>query len=227
MTAIELRERTLHALARQRRVTQRYPDDGDATAVRLALEEQVGATVSHRMAARFLGVSHTALRRWTSGGDLPLVPTVTGRLEVPVDALLDLRERAERARATGRKHALEVVAMQDRRRADALRTDNLTIGSRDAPRSDRRALAFHQALAPGLDHTDVAEARHLLHRWQLSGRIDPRYAERWATILLLPIDDLREVIVADTQTGRDLRQNSPFAGALSEAERRRLIELVG
>jgi hypothetical protein len=38
-----------------------------------------------------------------------------------------------------------------------------------------------------------------------------------------PLAEIREAIAADDQRGRDLRQNSPFAGALSEPERRRIL----
>jgi hypothetical protein len=37
---------------------------------------------------------------------------------------------------------------------------------------------------------------------------------------------VRRIIGEDGQDGHDLRQNSPFAGMLSEAERRRILEQV-
>jgi CRISPR/Cas system-associated endoribonuclease Cas2 len=37
---------------------------------------------------------------------------------------------------------------------------------------------------------------------------------------------VRRIIGEDSQRGRDLRQNSPFAGTLSEAERRRINEEI-
>jgi hypothetical protein len=55
---------------------------------------QLGETVSRRMAGDLLGVSHTALGRWIAAGDLPTVFTPRGRTEIPVNALLDLRERS-------------------------------------------------------------------------------------------------------------------------------------
>lgn len=72
----------------------------------------------------------------------------------------------------------------------------------------------------------VDDARHRLWQWQEEGRIDPRYARRWEEVLGRPVADVRKAIGADTQAGRDLRQNSPFAGTLSEAERRRIVEQI-
>jgi hypothetical protein len=42
----------------------------------------------------------------------------------------------------------------------------------------------------------------------------------------MPIDRIARVISEDTQTGQELRQNSPFTGILSEPERRRVIEIA-
>ena len=39
-------------------------------------------------------------------------------------------------------------------------------------------------------------------------------------------DQIRKVISADDELGRDLRQNSPLAGLLSEPERRKILEAV-
>ena len=41
-----------------------------------------------------------------------------------------------------------------------------------------------------------------------------------------PVPEVAKLISADTAAGRDLRQNSPFAGMLSEAERQRVLEKV-
>ncbi|MBA3437037.1 MAG: hypothetical protein ACR2F4_01795 [Thermoleophilaceae bacterium] len=54
----------------------------------------------------------------------------------------------------------------------------------------------------------------------------PAYAAQWENVLSRPIDRIARVISEDTQTGQDLRQNSPFTGILSEPERRRVIEIA-
>ena len=71
----------------------------------------------------------------------------------------------------------------------------------------------------------VQEARHTLLRWREQGRIDPRYAEQWEQLLDRPIPEIRRALVSEDQGSDDLRQNSPFAGMLSEPERRRTLQL--
>jgi len=43
------------------------------------------------------------------------------------------------------------------------------------------------------------------------------YSE-WSAILSRPVDEICGVLCADTEEGRRLRQNSPFAGVLSPSE---------
>ena len=54
--------------------------------------------------------------------------------------------------------------------------------------------------------------------------IDPRYAEAWEELLEGPLPSLRKVLEDEGEESRDLRQNSPFAGVLSEPERRAVTE---
>jgi hypothetical protein len=72
----------------------------------------------------------------------------------------------------------------------------------------------------------VNEARHVLIRWREQGRIDPRYARRWERLLEKPIPEIRRAITALGSDADDLRQSSPFAGMLSEPERRRILAEV-
>jgi hypothetical protein len=90
-------------------------------------------------------------------------------------------------------------------------------------RARARSLAYHRAVAQRLRKPMVAEARHVLLRWREQGRIDERYADRWEQLLGRPVSEIRRAIVEDSQQADDLRQNSPFAGALSEPERRRIV----
>jgi hypothetical protein len=53
--------------------------------------------------------------------------------------------------------------------------------------------------------------------------MDDRYADQWEELLRRRLTEIRHAITADDQRGRDLRQNSPFAGVLSEPERRRIL----
>lgn len=70
------------------------------------------------------------------------------------------------------------------------------------------------------------EARHVLLRWREQRRIDPSYAERWERVLDQPIGEIRKSLIEESAAGDDLRQNSPFAGLLSEPERRRILSEV-
>jgi hypothetical protein len=59
---IDRKKELFENTVRLRRVG-REPPGKDISAVRAALERQLGETVSRRLAARLLGVSHTALDR--------------------------------------------------------------------------------------------------------------------------------------------------------------------
>jgi hypothetical protein len=201
--------------------------------VREDLEEDLGGTVSRNLAAELLGVSHTALNYWIASGDVPVVLSPSGRKEVPVPALLDLYERVRDERESGRRrlHALEPVMTDARVRAERMRPDLSVaeeLGSADRHRiSELRSLAYHRALAPRLRRPAIDEARRKVNRWEKAGKIDPRHAAAWAEVFELPMDEIRKVISADDARGRDLRQNSPLAGLISEPERRKIIEMVG
>jgi hypothetical protein len=73
----------------------------------------------------------------------------------------------------------------------------------------------------------VEDARHLLWEWRERGAIDERYADEWESVLDKPIPEIRRVLAADEPHADDLRQNSPFAGFLTEPERRRVLQEIG
>lgn len=229
MGLIDRKERFFDGIVRLRRVERRSAPDKDVVAVRTMLEEELGETMSRRLAARLLGVDHKALTRWIDAGDLPLVQTPAGRAEVPVTAVLELYEAVEASRAAGRRtrHHLEPSLSAGRRRAERMRPRELAEGDANGHgRAERRGLAYHRALAKRLRRPMVDDALRLLWQWREQGRIDDRYADMWEEVLKRPIADVRSVIGEDSQRGRDLRQNSPFAGMLSEAERRRINEEI-
>jgi hypothetical protein len=69
----------------------------------------------------------------------------------------------------------------------------------------------------------VDAARHQIWQWQREGRIDDRYANAWLDVLDRPVPEVKRALGADTSMMRDLRQSSPFAGTLTEAERRKIF----
>src|ERR1700742_1359261 len=107
--AAERKRRLFEDVLRLRRAERAAPRLRDIVTVRARLEEELGDTVSQRLAAELVGVSQTGLRRWVDRGDVPLVYAPSGRLEVPLPVVLRLREAvdAERAHGGRRRHLLE------------------------------------------------------------------------------------------------------------------------
>jgi hypothetical protein len=150
-------------------------------------------------------------------------------MEVPVPALLDLHEAVEADRAKGPlRFPLTPTMTRRREAARRLRFDPRKQGEdwSGHGRASARSLAYHRAVARHLRKPIVDEARHVLFRWQEQGRIDPRYAKLWEDVLRLPVREIRKALVEKSSAGEDLRQNSPFAGLLSEPERRRILSEV-
>jgi hypothetical protein len=217
-------------ILRLRRVERRHARDEDLAAVRAALEHQLGDTVSLRLAGRILGVSHTALRRWVDAGDLPRVINARGREEIPVGALIELRESVDGTRAAGSRsrHVLEPALLAGRERAqrlDAADVDEPTHDPDPHRRAQRRSLAYHRIVARRLGRSTADEALYTVRKWRNQGRLQPAYADRWEALLQRPLAEIRDAITEDSPDADDLRQTSPFAGVLSEPERHRLIEL--
>jgi hypothetical protein len=197
--------------------------------VREDLERLVGPTVSRALAARVLGISQTALDRHAASGSLAIVETPAGRHEVPLGELVSLA--VELRRHAPARHPV-AAALNDRRaRAMKLTSARLlagTDGVRQRPHcpAELRALAFHRAVAERLDPQLVRDAKRRLRGWQDDGRIDPRWSERWEMLLDRPLEEIRRATSTDDERFADLRQSSPFAGSLSEPERRRIVEIV-
>jgi hypothetical protein len=217
-------------IVRLRRAARETPSSRDIVAVRAALEAELGPTVSRRLAASVLGVSHTALGRWIKAGDIPTVYTASGRDEIPVPALLDLCEAVRHERERGRRsqHVLEPTMAEARSRAERFSAGDLVGGDTGGldghRRAELRGLAYHRALARRLRRPMVDQARHVLWTWRDQGKIDAGYADQWEALLDCPLPEIRRVLSEDTQVARDLRQNSPFAGMLGEPERRKILQ---
>lgn len=234
MPVIAERERLVDNLIRLRKAERAPPAREDIAAVRADLERMAGPTLTRAMTARLLGVSQTALDRWVATGDIPVLVTRSGRRETPLRALLELIEAVgERRLANPRdRHPLGSVLRERRSAAERmnvsglLRSTELRRGEDGHRGAELRALAYHRAVAQRLDATIVQDARDRLARWRSQARIDPRYAWRWDEVLAMALAQIARLIGEDTPRMRDLRQSSPFAGALSEHERRRVLALV-
>jgi hypothetical protein len=201
------REGLIRDVVMLRRAHHRHPADDDLARVRADLERAVGPTVSRAASARLLGVSQTALDRWIEAGDVPAVLTPRGRREVPLHALVELIDaveaRPDRRRPLG-------SALRERRAAERPPSRAADPGShRDA---ELRGLAYHRAVIPHLDDAAIADALVRLRRWRDDGRIHPRYADAWETLLRGPREQLVRAIAQDGDDGVALRQSSPLAG---------------
>lgn len=193
------------------------------------LESLAGPTVRPAEAARMLGMSQPALYRWIDNGEISAVTTPEGRREIPLSELIELLEEVEERRAAGESRPMAAVMRERRRRS----TKEIDIDRLLPPRRRRghrtaelQALAFHRLVAERLDERLVEDARRRLKRWRAQGRIDPRWADEWERILSMPLSRIARAIGADSSRGRELRQASPFAGVLTEQERRALTQAV-
>lgn len=91
-------------------------------------------------------------------------------------------------------------------------------------REERVAMELHRALANKLE-SDPQAALNLVPnnlarlRTRLTSPTGQHWVDRWVELLDSPVDVLIAGMLADTPEGRELRQNSPFAGALTQGER--------
>ncbi len=223
-------DRAIECLLRLRRAERvaGSPVREDIAPVREFLEELLGPTVRPAHAARLLGISQPALSRWLDQGDVASVVTPEGRREIPLSELLDLVEDVVEVRDAGAQRPVARVIHDRQRRA--LETIDLDRIFPDRKRSHRSAelqsLAYHRVVADRLDDQLVERARRRLDRWREAGQIHPRWADEWGDVLSKSLSEIGGVISADSAHARSLRQTSPFAGALNEQERRRLVRFV-
>lgn len=239
MAAIERSTQLFHRILRLRRAERAHPDDRDIATVRAETERELGDVLTRSMAARLLGVHHSSLQRWIDSDDLPVVMDKNGRRGIPLTAVAALHEalrddaKDDEPEDRTRQHRIEPLILESRRYAEQLDPRRLIQLDSDQAdqgvpddrhrRADRRSLAYHRAIAKRLRRPMVDAARHQIWQWQREGRIDDRYAKAWLEVLDRPVLEVKRALSADTPAMRDLRQSSPFAGTLTEAERRKIF----
>jgi excisionase family DNA binding protein len=201
----------------------------ELASVREFLEDLAGPTISPADAARLLGVSQPALKRWLDKGEISSVRTPQGRREIPLSEVIELLEQVEQLRGEGASRPL-AAAIRERHRRASETIDLERLLPRRRPRTHRvpevQSLAYHRAVADRLDENVVDEAKRRLHRWRDDNRIHPRWAEEWERVLAMPLPRIAKAISADSKHAAELRQSSPFAGVLTEQERQRLVRAV-
>ena len=222
---------TIENILRLRRVEREVQPHlrPEIATVRAFLEKAVGPTVRPADAARLLGISHPALLRWVEKAEIATVTTPEGRREVPLGELLSLLDDVERARHEPTARPVARVVNERRRRSEEAVDLNRLLPQRKRRghrTAELQALAYHRLVAERLDEQLVEQARQRLQRWRTERRVDPRWVDEWERVLAMPLGRVKRALGADTTKARELRQTSPFAGVLSEQERRRLAKAV-
>jgi hypothetical protein len=224
-------EETIREVARLKRVQRDLPASAQAALdpTLELLRSSIPPTVKKSVAARVFGVSQNALERWLSSGEIATVRTPTGRTEVSVSELLDLLEEMAEVEDLSRPLSTAVSRRRDRL-ARTMTVDLLPWSPDGEPddhrRADLRALAYHRAVGKRLTPAMVDSAQRRLERWRAAGQIHQVWADEWTKLLREPIDRIRDVIGEDSRHAADLRQSSPFAGSLSDHERRQILRAV-
>jgi hypothetical protein len=84
-----------------------------------------------------------------------------------------------------------------------------------------RSIAYHGAIAERLQRQPeiLANARQRVLTWLSSGAEAPFYAQGWAEVLAGDISSITTFLTVRSELAEELRQSSPFAGALDPKER--------
>ena len=95
--------------------------------------------------------------------------------------------------------------------------------------ADLRSKALHTAVGQKLVHRPglLAQARQRLQRMYQTVPYSKNYLDRWDALLDGPLEDLLDILGADTDEATALRHVSPFAGLLGDTERRKTLQKQG
>ena len=86
---------------------------------------------------------------------------------------------------------------------------------------------MHPLIADRLDETTLDRARMRVAGWlRDGGPVDPRWAREWEELLSSETGAVAAAIRRDEPGMTQIRQTTPFAGALSNAERWRVLREV-
>lgn len=87
--------------------------------------------------------------------------------------------------------------------------------------AEERSVAYHRVIAERLRREPevLAAARRRVQTWLASGAAAPFYARKWAEILAGEESAIAAFLVERSELADELRQSTPFAGALKPQER--------
>lgn len=87
--------------------------------------------------------------------------------------------------------------------------------------AEERSVAYHRVIAERLlRQPEVLErARQRVQTWLASSTGAPPYARKWAEVLAGDPSSVADFLVERSELADELRQSSPFAGALQPRER--------
>lgn len=90
--------------------------------------------------------------------------------------------------------------------------------------SEERSIAYHGVIAERLrSQPEILEmARQRVQTWLAASAQPPFYARKWAEILARDVPSIAAFLVDRGELAMELRQSSPFAGALQPQERWKL-----
>ena len=150
----------------------------------------------------------------------------------------DLIRTGEAARLLGcsRQHVVDLcnegkllVAREGGSHRHVRRSDVLALANQPLTREQEQSRWLHGAIASHLV-TDpdlvLRRARENLDRFSVihAGTMAQHWLDQWRDALDAGPDRVLGILVSDTPRAAELRQNSPFAGILSEDERRTVLE---
>lgn len=93
-------------------------------------------------------------------------------------------------------------------------------------REDQRSLSYHRAVVKKLESNPsfyIKKAKQNLRRMRRHHAGAKSLFDAWQVWLDLPIDELVSKMLDPAMTARDMRQVSPFAGALNPKERLQIL----
>src|SRR5258706_5714833 len=90
--------------------------------------------------------------------------------------------------------------------------------------AEERSVAYHRAIAERMgDYPEILEnARQRVQEWLASRDGDHFYVQKWEEILKGDVSSVAAFLVDRSELAVELRQSSPFAGALRPQERWRI-----